>query len=129
MAFTRPSGGGVVDTDVRLAGKPSAGTAGHFYHRFQHRRAAFDEVAALSVEGLNKSAIARVKQIAWNTLDRWLERAASSCRRFNDRRITGLEVTELQVDEIRTMVGGKEHSPIWTLFRSTSGLVSGLRPS
>ena len=31
------------------------------YHRLQHRRATFDEVAALSVEGLNKSGIARVK--------------------------------------------------------------------
>ena len=50
------------------------------YHRLQHRRATFDEVAALSVEGLNKSAIARVKQIAWNTVDRWLERAADSCQ-------------------------------------------------
>ena len=29
------------------------------YPRIQHRRATFDEVAALSVEGLNKSAIAR----------------------------------------------------------------------
>ncbi|MCZ6753100.1 MAG: hypothetical protein O7E51_14900 [Acidobacteria bacterium] len=46
-------------------------------------------------------------------MDRWLERAAGACRRFNDRRITGVEVTELQADEMRTMVGGKEQSPIW----------------
>ena len=38
----------------------------------------FDQVAALSVEGVNKSAIARVQQIAWNTVDRWLEKAATS---------------------------------------------------
>ncbi len=56
--------------------------------------------------------IARVKQLAWNTVDRWLERADGSCRRFNDRRITGLNVTELQADEMRTMVGGKQQ-PIW----------------
>jgi len=62
------------------------------YHRLQHRRATFDEVAALSVEGLNKSAIARVKRIAWNTVDSWLSRAAESCQRFNDRNITGLAV-------------------------------------
>jgi hypothetical protein len=36
----------------------------------------FDEVAALSVEGLNKSAIARVKRIAWNTVHRWLEKSS-----------------------------------------------------
>jgi hypothetical protein len=82
------------------------------YHRLQHRRATFDEVAALSVEGLNKSAIARVKRIAWNTVDRWLVRAAECCYRFNDRTITGLAVEELQADEIRTIVGSKERS-IW----------------
>ncbi len=82
------------------------------YHRLQHRRATFDEVAALSVEGVSKSSIARIKQLAWNTVDRWLEKAARECYRFNDRRITGLTVTELQVDEIRTIVGGKEH-PTW----------------
>ena len=82
------------------------------YHRLQHRRATFDEVATLSVEGLNKSAIARVKQIAWNTVHRWLQKAASSCRRFNDRRINGIAITELQADEIRTIIHDKEQ-PIW----------------
>jgi len=86
--------------------------SGTLYHRPQHRRATFDEVATLSVEGLNKSAIARVKQLAWNTVDRWLEKAAASCRRFNDRKITGVAIKELQADEICTMVGGKEQ-PIW----------------
>ena len=85
---------------------------GTVYHRLQHRRTTFDEVAALSVEGVNKSAISRVKQIAWNTVDRWLERAAASCRRFNTSRITKLHIQELQADEIRTMVGGNGH-PVW----------------
>ena len=84
------------------------------YYRLQHRRANFDEVAALSVEGLNKSAIARVNRFAWNTVDRWLVRAAESCHRFNDRKIAGLTVEELQADEIRTIVGCKEGS-IWVL--------------
>ena len=61
---------------------------------------------------MNKSAIARVRQIAWNTVARWLEKAAHSCRRFNDRRIATLAVAELQADEIRTIVGSKKH-PIW----------------
>jgi IS1 family transposase len=90
----------------------SPGIAGTPYYRLQHRRATFDEVAALSVEGLNKSAIARVKQIAWNTVARWLEKAAHSCRRFNDRRIATLAAAELQADEIRTIVGNKKH-PMW----------------
>ena len=82
------------------------------YYRLQHRRATFDEVASLSVEGLNKSAIARVNGIGWNTVARWLEKAADSCRRFNDQKITGITVAELQADEIRTIVGGKDQ-PIW----------------
>jgi hypothetical protein len=82
--------------------------------RLQHRRAIFDEVAALSVEGVNKSAVARVKGIVWNTVRRWLARAADWCRRFNDRRIDGLSGVELQADEIRTIVGGKEQ-PIWVV--------------
>ena len=96
----------------RTCGKTFCANTGTPYHRLQHRRATFDEVAALSVEGLNKSAIARVKRIAWNTVDRWLERAADSCHRFNDRTITGLAIEELQADEIRTFVGGKQQ-PIW----------------
>ena len=50
----------------------------------------------------------RVEGIAWNTVARWLERAALSCRRFNSRRITGFAVEELQADEIRSFAGGKD---------------------
>src|ERR1700730_721329 len=66
------------------------------YYRLQHRRATFDDVATLSVEGLNKSAIARVQRIAWNSVDRWLERAGDRARRFNDQEMAGLPVRELQ---------------------------------
>jgi transposase-like protein len=86
---------------------------GTIYYRLQHRRATFDEVAALSVEGVNKSSIARVQQIAWNTVDRWLEKAAAACRRFNDQRITKIQIRELQADEIRAMVGGNGHPHVW----------------
>ena len=96
----------------RTCGKTFCSNTGTPYHRLQHRRATFDEVAALSVEGLNKSAIARVKRIAWNTVARWLAKAAGVCRRFNDQKIVGLAVAELQADEIRTIVGRKEQ-PIW----------------
>jgi hypothetical protein len=61
---------------------------------------------------MSKSAIARVKQVAWNTVHRWLERAAAWCRRFNHRKINRFSVVELQVDEIKTIVGSKEQ-PIW----------------
>ena len=61
---------------------------------------------------MSKSAIARVKGIAWNTVHRWLERSAAWCRRFNDRKMKGLSVVELQADEIKTIVGSKE-APTW----------------
>ena len=96
----------------QTCGKTFCSTSGSAYHRIQHRRVTFDEVAALSVEGLNKSAIARVMRITWNTVHRWLERAAAWCRRFNDRKMRRLSITELQADEIQTIVGGKER-PIW----------------
>ena len=109
-------------------GKTFCSNTGTPYHRLQHRRATFDEVAALSVEGLNKSAIARVKRISWNTVHRWLQRAAGSCRRFNDRKTTGYAITELQADEIRTIIRGKEQ-PSGSSPRSRSGRGFGLRRS
>jgi IS1 family transposase len=69
-------------------------------------------VATLSVEGLNKSAIARVERIGWNTVDRWLEKASDCGRRFNDEEITGFQATELQADEIRTILHSKQQ-PAW----------------
>ena len=89
-------------------GMTFSSTKGTPYYRLQHRRANFDTVVALRVEGVSISAIARVEGIAWNTVARWLERAALSCRRFNSRRITGFAVEELQADEIRSFAGGKD---------------------
>src|SRR5262245_35158215 len=110
----------------RTCEKTFCSNAGTPYHRLQHRRSTFDEVATLSVEGLNKSAIARVKRISWNTVARWLEKAAPFCRRFNDRKIAALAVEEIQADEMRTIVGGKEH-PVWVF--TTIDVWSRLWPS
>jgi transposase-like protein/IS1 family transposase len=82
------------------------------YYRLQHRRATFDRVATLSVEGVNKSAIARVQRLAWNTVDRWLENAGDCGGRFNDEKTTGFRATELQADEIRTIIQTKQQ-PTW----------------
>ncbi len=53
------------------------------------------------------SAIARIEGIAWNTVARWLERAAQVCRRFNHGKIIGFVVEQLQADEIRSFAGRK----------------------
>jgi transposase-like protein/IS1 family transposase len=96
----------------RTCGKTFCSATRTLYYRLQHRRATFDEVASLSVEGLNKSAIARVKRVAWNTVHRWLEKAVSCCRRFNDRNVKGLSVVALPSTEIRTIIGSREQG-IW----------------
>ena len=89
-------------------GKTFSSTKGTPYYRLQHRRATFDAVVALRVEGVSIAAIARVEGIAWNTVARWLERAAQVCRRFNHGRITGFVVEELQADEIRSFTSNKK---------------------
>jgi hypothetical protein len=84
-------------------------------------------MATLSVEGLNKSSIARVARIGWNTVDRWLEKASDCGRRFNDQGINGFRATELQADEIRTIIQGKHSRPGFSQ-PSRSGPDFGLRP-
>ena len=54
-------------------GKTFSSTKGTPYYRLQHRRATFDGVIALRVEGVSISSISRIKGIAWNTVARWLE--------------------------------------------------------
>ena len=93
-------------------GQTFSTTKGTPYYRLQHRRATFDTVVTLSVEGVSLSAIARIERLAWNTVARWLERAALVCRRFSDGRTTGVVATELQADEIRSFTGGKTR-PTW----------------
>ncbi len=72
------------------------------YGRIQHSMARFDRVAALSVEGVNKSAIARLEGLSWNTVARWLERAAALARRFNAMHLRGHALVELQLDELNS---------------------------
>jgi len=69
-------------------------------------------VVTLRVEGVSISAIAWIEAIAWNTVARWLEKAADVCGRFNRGRIAGFGVEELQADEIRSFAGGKKQ-PTW----------------
>ena len=93
-------------------GKTFSSTKGTPYYRLHRRRATFDAVVALRVEGVSISAIARVEGIAWNTVARWLERTAQVCRRFNHGRIIGFVVEELQAGEIRSFAGRKDR-PTW----------------
>ena len=82
------------------------------YYRFRCSRRTFDRVSHLAVEGMSRAAIARVEGIGWNTIDRWLRRAAEYAQRFNHERTGAIELFELQADEIRTFAQRKAW-PTW----------------
>ena len=87
----------------------------------QRRRSAFDEVAELSVEGVSKSAIARVEGLAWIIVHRRLWKAAGCCRQFDDRAITEIETSENQADGVRTSEGSRNPALwIFTVIDVTS---------
>jgi len=89
-------------------------TTGTPYHRLQHSRNTFDEVAQMAVDGLSIAASARVKRIAWNTVAQWRQRAADAAGAFNNQMTQGYELRELQADEIRTFLDGKRQS-VWVM--------------
>ena len=92
----------------KACGGSFVSSVGTPYHRLKCTKAQFDNVAVLSVEGLFKSAIARIMRLPWNTVARWLERAAQAAERFSSRLIAGYMLRELQADEIRTFIDRKK---------------------
>jgi transposase-like protein/IS1 family transposase len=89
-------------------------TYGTPYYRLHKPRSLFDEVVHMRVHGIAISALARIKQMAWNTVARWLQSAATYAERFNNRMLKGFLIHELQADEIRTFIGSKKRV-IWVL--------------
>jgi transposase-like protein/IS1 family transposase len=96
----------------KACGKTFCSTTGTAYHRLQRPRRAFDAVVALRVEGMSIAAIARLERLSWNTVARWLTRAAAAATIFNSERTRDFELLELQADERRTFAQGKDR-PIW----------------
>ena len=74
------------------------------YQGIHHTPSKFDLVAHLSVEGVNRSAIARLVGVSRSTVGRWLDRITARARLFNDHHLKGVDVRELQADELRTFV-------------------------
>ena len=68
----------------------------------------------MRAHGIAISALARIKQMAGNTVARWLQSAATCAERFNNRMLKGFVIDELQTDEIRTFIGTKKRV-IWVL--------------
>jgi len=97
-----------------VCGGTFCSTTGTVYHRIHKSRNIFDEVCSLSVDGVSKFTIARVKRLSWNTVSRWLERAAGVAKKFNEYLLRGFVLKELQLDEIRTFLDRKKR-PIWII--------------
>ncbi len=91
-------------------GRTFSSTTGTVYNRLQHSARRFDRVATLSVEGVNKSAIARLENIAWSTVARWIERAAAAAHRFNRSRTARVVLREIQLDEMRSFLVSKKRT-------------------
>ena len=85
-------------------GKTFSSTTGSPYYRLHKSRALFDEVARMSVDSAGKSAIARIKRIAWNITARWRALAAAFARRLNHRMLQQVDLHELQAGEIRSFL-------------------------
>ena len=64
-------------------------------------------LASLRVEGVSISATARVTGHSRNTIARWLERASTAAKRFNDGMLSDFDLIELQADELCTFIGNK----------------------
>ena len=75
-------------------------------------RREFENVASLRVEGVSLSATARVTGHSRNTVARWLERASTAARRFNDKMVRDFDLIELQADELCTFIGNKSKT-VW----------------
>ena len=97
-------------------------------------RRAFDQVASLRVEGVSISATARVTGHARHTIARWLERASTAAKRFNQRMLRDVEIIELQADALCTFIGNKSRATwlcaaIEVCSRLWAGSVLGRRAS
>jgi transposase-like protein/IS1 family transposase len=83
-------------------------TSGTPYYRLHKSRRLFDEAAQMTVDGVSKSAIARIARLSWNTVARWHTLMARASRHFLDHQLSGFEIIELQADEIKTFVQRKK---------------------
>ena len=66
----------------------------------------------MRVEGVSISATARVTGHSRDTIARWLERASTAAKCFNQRMLRDFDILELQADELCTFVGSKR-STLW----------------
>ena len=82
------------------------------YYRLRSSQTKLERITSMSVEGVSRSAIARVEHLSRPTVDRGLKRASNAAQQFNDRLIRQVPVQELQADEIQT-IALDQARPTW----------------
>jgi len=92
--------------------KTFCSTKGTPYYRLHKSRSDFDEVIHMTVEGVGISSISRIKRFAWNTIASWQYLACQVAGEYNNQKLKGVELIELQADEIRTFASTKK-KPMW----------------
>jgi IS1 family transposase/transposase-like protein len=90
--------------------KTFCSTKGTPYYGLHKPRSVFDEVVQMTVEGVGISSISRKKHFAWNTIASWQYLACQAAGEFNDHKLKGVQLIELQADEIRSFAGTKKKS-------------------
>ena len=68
----------------KTCGRTFSANTGTAYAGLRCSRDEFDQVATMRVEGVSISAIARITGRSRSTIERWLERAAASAKRFEE---------------------------------------------
>ena len=58
---------------------------------------------------MNQSSIARVVGTSRTTVVRWMDRIVARARQFNELHLKGVDLRELQADEIRTFINSKKN--------------------
>ncbi len=85
---------------------------GTAYSGLRCARRECDQVASLRVEGVSMSATARVTGQSRHTIARWLARASTAAKRFNQRMLRDVAIIELPADALCTFIGTKS-SATW----------------
>src|SRR5258708_11243 len=77
------------------------------YHRLRFPAGKLDLALAPRLEGTSPARIGRGLDVSRSTIGRWVDRAASHARTFNETLIKGVDAYELQADEIRSFGQGR----------------------
>ena len=98
-------------------------TKGTAYYRLKKSKKTFDSVAKSSVEGIKNSVNARINAISPTTVWRWLILASKFSKSFSDKNLRDYTIREIQADELKTFVSGKDkESWIYTAMEVSTRL-------